>query len=83
VSVLSESDDDAVAIAIQYVVILTRHSALYSTAHETDQGEVQLNLVVQGYSAQLIAQFQKTVINRSGSSNRSRTHNEANEVRRS
>jgi hypothetical protein len=32
------------------------------------EGEVQLNLVVQGYLAQLIAQFQKSVINRFGSS---------------
>jgi len=30
--------------------------------HETDQGEVKLNLVVQGYCAQLMAQFQKSVI---------------------
>ena len=39
---------------------------IFDTAHGADQGELQLNLVIQGYSAQLIAQFQKSVINRSG-----------------
>ena len=47
-------------------------------ARKTHQVELQLNLVVQGYPAQLIAQFQKNVINRSGSPHRGRTHNEAN-----
>jgi hypothetical protein len=41
---------------------------------------VQLKLVVQGYPAQLIAQFQKNVINRSGLLRRSRMPNEANKI---
>jgi len=38
----------------------------------TDQGGVQLNLAVQGYFTQLVAQFQKNVIKRiDGSSSES------------
>jgi hypothetical protein len=48
-----------------------------------NQGQIQFNLVVQGYFAQLIAQFWKSVTNRSGSLSPEPHANEASKVGRS